>query len=170
MVLGTAYDQLHGLEEAMLARGIDADRVVGARAEKKFTTQKADFESRHRAGVRPVLLGLGTAWTGVNFVDESAQPGDDFLLTDLVILRLPLGLNRTTAMTSRIDRMGMYPIINEALIILKQGLGRLIRRDGLTDRRLWVLDGRIWQPWPGMEPLTGAVRQMLSDYDRRRCF
>ena len=30
----------------------------------------------------------------------------------------------------------------EAALRLKQGLGRLIRRAGVVERRIWVLDGR----------------------------
>jgi len=59
-----------------------------------------------------------------------------------------------------------YPLINESLLCFKQGVGRLIRRDGVKDRRLWVLDGRIHGKfvWPGMVRLTAGVRRMLGDY------
>lgn len=62
-----------------------------------------------------------------------------------------------------------YPIINECLLTLKQGLGRLIRRAGVMDRHIWVLDGRIHpeHSWQGMVRLTAGVRRMLRDYAKR---
>ena len=72
------------------------------------------------------------------------DPAKDFLLTDLVIVRIPYGMNRTS---THIAREAWNPNADfkgkEAILRLKQGLGRLMRQDGVTDRHIWFLDGRI---------------------------
>ena len=72
-------------------------------------------------------------------------------------------------MLSRIKRMGMHAVTQEALLTLKQGLGRLIRRSGVQDRHLWLLDGRVYdgQPWSAksdMKELTAATRRLVRSY------
>jgi Rad3-related DNA helicase len=40
--------------------------------------------------------------------------------------------------------------VYRAAFQFRQGLGRLIRREGVTNRRLWLLDARMWRddaPW-----------------------
>jgi len=51
--------------------------------------------------------------------------------------------------------------------MLKQGLGRLIRRAGVKDRHIWFLDGRLWSPWPGMERFQASARLMLAEYKQQ---
>ena len=121
-------------------------------------------------GLRPVMLGLGGAWTGIDLTDPSVPPERDNLLTDLVIVRMPVGLNRTNSALARIERSGTASISNEALLTFKQGLGRLIRRTGVTDRRIWILDGRIFGSWNRMPQLTGAARRLLREYVHQHTF
>lgn len=168
LVLCTAYEDVRGL--AALLQDTLGDRLVIQAPTHRFATYLNQFRAKHAAGIRPVMLGAGVAWTGVDLVDAAVPPAADWLLTDLVVARLPINLNQSTTSHSRTQNMGLYPVINEALLSLKQGLGRLIRRDGVTARNIWVLDGRIHPAyaWPGMVRLTAGARRLLRDYPNRR--
>ncbi len=63
-------------------------------------------------------------------------------MTDLVITRVPFGTNKTAVHMARVKRLGFDMEAMEAALRLKQGLGRLIRREGVSGRRIWVMDGR----------------------------
>jgi ATP-dependent DNA helicase DinG len=159
-VLCTSYAQVESISEH-----IAADRLVSQREGERFSEAQKRFEALYRQGKKPVFVGVGAAWTGVDFADAQAKDGrDDFMLTDLIIACLPVGLNRSETMLARVERTGTWAIEKEAVIMLKQGLGRLIRRSGLTDRHIWFLDGRLWLPWPGMESFTAAARRVLMEY------
>lgn len=168
LVLCTAYEDVQDLA-ARLAPDL-GDRLVAQTPGHRFGYFLARFKEKSAAGLRPVLLGTGVAWTGVDLADSSVAPADDWLLTDLVLTRLPINLNRSTTAQNRSANMGLYPVTNEALLSLKQGLGRLIRRNGVTDRNIWMLDGRIHPSfaWPGMVRLTAGTRRLLRDYPRRK--
>jgi Rad3-related DNA helicase len=102
------------------------------------------FKDRARDGKRPVWLATGAAWIGLDLRDEAAEEAaDDWILTDLVIPRSPMGRNRTAAHIARISRLGFEQELLDAAFTLRQGLGRLIRREGLAKRNIWFLDGRI---------------------------
>ena len=108
-------------------------------------TLTALFKARARDGKRPVWLATGPAWTGLNLRDDLVKnASDDRILTDLVITRSPMGRNRTAAHMARVSRLGFEQELLDAAFTLRQGLGRLIRREGLRDRRIWFLDGRIY--------------------------
>jgi ATP-dependent DNA helicase DinG len=103
------------------------------------------LKAKARDGERPVWLATGPAWTGLNLRDDLAKnASDDRILTDLVITRSPMGRNRTAAHMARVSRLGFEQELLDAAFTLRQGLGRLIRREGLRERRVWFLDGRIY--------------------------
>ena len=103
------------------------------------------FRSKQSEGVRsPVWIGTGPAWTGLDLRDKSKAAADDLLLTDLVVFRLPYNANRSSTHIARKEWMGYSAEVYETAFRLKQGLGRLIRSEGLLHRNLWVLDSRIW--------------------------
>ncbi len=56
---------------------------------------------------------------------------------------MPFGTNRTAVHKARIKRLGFDIEAMEAALRLKQGLGRLIRREGVIGRRIWMMDGRV---------------------------
>lgn len=171
LALMTAYRDIHEVATILRENGM-ADRIIEMRQGVRFSESERQFRAAHANGDRPILLGLGVAWTGIDLKDASVSAGQDTLLTDLVIVRLPVALNRTNAMLARMERTGMNPVIHEALLTLKQGMGRLIRRDGVTDRRIWMLDGRMFPPneWRGMKPLTSAARRLLREYRKQQVF
>lgn len=170
MVLMTSYKDMADIA-AILAPAL-GERLVMQSASLRFTAAEDEYRKKYQDGLRPVLLALGTGWTGVDLRDKRASsPEEDFLLTDLVIARLPIGLNRSNTMLDRIDRLSMYPIIQEALLMFKQGLGRLIRQNGVTHRRLWIADGRIFNgQFRGMERLADSANRLLRQYKERATF
>ena len=170
LVLCTAYADVRALETNL--RDLLGERLVAQAPGRRFQGLLNDFRRIHAKGLRPVLIGVGTAWTGVDLSDSEVSPEQDTLLTDLVITRLPVSLNSSLSMQQRVNAMGLYPLVNETLLTLKQGLGRLIRRDGVTSRHIWFLDGRAdaSYQWNGMHRLTSGVRRMLRDYSKHEVF
>jgi len=53
---------------------------------------------------------------------------------------------------------------DRAAFQFRQGIGRLMRREGARDQRLWVLDGRIWEP--NQKWLFAPVKAILTAYQR----
>ena len=90
---------------------------------------------------RSVLLGTDSFWTGVDV------PGD--ALSNVIVTRLPFAVPDhplTAARLERIEEKGGNPFMNysvpEAVIKLRQGVGRLIRSN--RDRGMVViLDNRV---------------------------
>jgi CRISPR type IV-associated DEAD/DEAH-box helicase Csf4 len=118
------------------------------------------FKAEARAGNRPVWVATGPAWTGLDLRDELAKnASDDRILTDLVITRNPMGRNRTAAHLARVARLGFEQELLDAAFTLRQGLGRLIRREDLKNRRIWFLDGRIHTK-PGIFHKTNCLLRM----------
>lgn len=168
LVLLTGYERL-GLLEAELTACPELARRVIAQQQGLLPMPQAMAEFRRRAyaGDRPIWLALGGAWTGIDlrdgrFADDEADR--DLLLTDVVIPAIPFGLNRTTTHEARVNFSGFHAHKAEALNTFCQGLGRLVRREGLIGRRLWVLDGRLNAPG-----LT-EFNKVLSEYPKRRRF
>ena len=170
LVLCTAYSQIAGLAEALKTIGLPSSRLVVHSGH--MPSSKLVFEKLARQGVRPVWLSLGAAWTGLDVREgKDVPPKKDKLLTDLVITRIPVGLNRSNTMMSRMDRIGFRPVAQEALLLFKQGLGRPIRRAGLVGRRIWILDGRMQHaPTRFMADLMASVFSMLTKYKKRSSF
>jgi Rad3-related DNA helicase len=119
-------------------------RLIIQTREDSFKALTSIFKEKARAGDRPVWLATGPAWTGLDLRDELAEnASDDTILTDLVITRSPMGRNRTAAHLARVSQIGFEQELLDAAFTLRQGFGRLIRREDLRDRRIWFLDGRI---------------------------
>lgn len=170
MVLLTSYAQAKALQALLGAQQSMGDRVLTQSPDEKFASCEARFRSAHKAGKRPVLLALGVAWTGVDLSDKEVSPDKDLLLSDLVIGCLPIGLNRSSTMAARIEAQGTYPIVNEALMTLQQGLGRAVRSEGAANKNIWMMDGRIWSDWPGMKSLQQSARRILGKYQKQKIF
>jgi CRISPR type IV-associated DEAD/DEAH-box helicase Csf4 len=171
LVLFTAYKDIQGVAAELATldpTGNIQARIVAQQPNRRFSECERRFREIHACGERPILLALGTAWTGIDLKDRAASDQTDTLLTDLVIARLPLNLNRSNSMLRRIEQMHMHPLINECLLVFKQGLGRLIRRENVEHRRLWVFDARLFLEvkWPGMSTLLGSARRLLRQYQR----
>ena len=165
LVLLTSYDDCAELVE--LSR-IAARRIVEMERGMSLRQVLEKFYRKADADIRPVLFAVGGAWTGLNISaeDRGVEAKDDNLLTDLVIPRIPFGANSTMTHTMRVEQQGSLAESYATAMLLKQGIGRLVRREGLPDnRRIHLLDGRLNDRkfYSFMTP----VRQVLTPYERR---
>lgn len=149
LVLLTGYERLAILERKLL-EGSGSNLLSRVIDQSPFTGVgycANEFRRLAKAGERPIWLATGPAWVGVDLSDRSVEsPEEDHLLTDLVIPAVPFGLNRSTTHSDRLRRMGFVAEIMSTQQRLRQGLGRLVRREGLQGRRIWLLDGRLVNP------------------------
>ena len=141
LVLCCSYLDVRALGE--LLEGHLPGRLLASRGSGSLRILGEEFVRHGREGARPVWLATGSAWTGLDLGDRAdSDPAKDFVLSDLVITRIPFGFNKTAVHLARTKRLGFDVECMEAALRLKQGLGRLIRRAGVSQRRIWVLDGR----------------------------
>jgi Rad3-related DNA helicase len=120
------------------------------------------FRSLFAKGIRPLWLATGPAWTGLDIKDNTAA-SEDFLLTDLAVLRVPFGTNRTSTAIFRND-WNTQSMMREGILKLRQGFGRLIRREGLPQRRIHFLDGRVFHDPHQSKQWVKWVRMILDQY------
>ncbi|MDA3847283.1 MAG: ATP-dependent DNA helicase, partial [Vallitaleaceae bacterium] len=148
MVLFTSYKPLKIVYENLKHRLSDYEMILMSRGKK-------DSINRFKQSKNGVLFATGSAWEGVNI------PGD--LLSHLIVVNLPFPIpdpiseyERTmySSMESYIDAV----VVPKMLIKLRQGIGRLIRRE--TDSGvISILDARA-----GKEgKYHGQVIQALPD-------
>lgn len=164
LVLMTSYDAAHEMGRALYDIGlgdiiITADRDTGTKIQRdRFVTDSLKF--------RPIWVAVGASWTGLDLSAE-CQSSEDNLLTDLVIPRLPIGSNQTTTHAARRARFGWTFEVNETILFLRQGFGRLVRREGIeSNRRLWLLDTRISE----INGIKSLVRALVSKYKNQKVF
>lgn len=164
LVLCTGFDRaalIAGALKTSLSRVILQSPTVSVGAAEKT------FREMHAAGQRPIWFGTGGAWTGLNLTLAGCDPSEDFLLTDLVIPALPFGTNLTTSHAFRSARKGGF--LNElahAELMLRQGIGRLVRREGLRNRSIHILDGRLHSQLRMMQ----GFRQIIGTYPHQKQF
>ena len=137
-VLFTSYSMLRSC----------AERLTGWLARQKLTLYsqgdrlpRSLMLERFRADQRAVLFGTDSFWQGVDVPGEALQ--------NVIITRLPFSVPDQPLLEARVEKIrsrGGNPFIEyqvpEAVIKMKQGFGRLIRRK--TDRgQVVILDPRI---------------------------
>jgi ATP-dependent DNA helicase DinG len=127
--------------------------------ERSFSRCPQKYRERAQNGIRPLWIGLGGAWTGIDLSDNSVPPEEDRLLTDLIITRIPWRLNRSITHLRRMNALKDAERM-ETLRLFRQGIGRLVRREGVRDRKLHVLDPRI------EEKYYASFRKTLQAFDR----
>jgi len=162
LVLCTSFHDIEGIAKNL-------SRSLGSRLMKhergvSIQMQKERFIAEAKDNTKPVWLATGAAWVGLNITDVHERAEDDFCLTDLVVVRAPMSLNRTSTHFTRRRSWGMLADIFEAAIRFRQGLGRLIRRQGLADRRIWLLDGRLFDR---QFPMFNRLLPVLSPYEKK---
>lgn len=136
-----------GFERArLLAAALQEDlgeRLVEQTSSRSAGACKAAFIALRRRGLRPVWIGTGAAWTGLDLRDEEAvDPKQDLLLTDLMIPNV-FNMIKSSTDLEREARYGFEAVRSKALFAFRQGIGRLMRRKGVEHRRLWILDARL---------------------------
>lgn len=144
LVLMTSYSSANGLS----SRLADLQGTVTAEQGVSISRQVECFINQAKAGQKAIWIAVGGAWTGVdiNGKDYGIQdPAQDNLVTDLVIPRFPFGTNLSMTHRHRSEQSSTVPWdLLDAAMRFKQGLGRLVRREGLPkNRRIYVLDGRM---------------------------
>ncbi len=172
LVLMTSFDRLDGLVSALRTKhpGL-ADRLVVQDRHQRLSQSAEIFRSMGQAALRPVWIATGAAWTGLDLSDKSVsdeRSNEDTLLTDLIIPNLPFGLDRGTTHMARMNRIGFGAEVVGVQRRLRQGLGRLVRREGVKDRRIWVLDGRLQHP--SAQAYTADLQRVLKLYLHQDCF
>ena len=135
LVLFTSHSHLRASAEAIRAPLADAGLQLLQQGQGSRRRNLRDF----RANPRSLLLGTSSYWEGIDL------PGEQ--LVCLLIARLPFAVptDPLNAARSRLyeDAFHEYAV-PEAVIRLRQGFGRLIRR--ASDRGVVVLlDSRLWQ-------------------------
>jgi len=160
LVLCSGYERIAAIARALAPLG---SRLI---VQERKTTPLSACDALFRThGDRPVWIATGGAWTGLDISDAGKDPADDLLLTDLVITATPFGMAHTSTHLSRVARMGFLTEKRSALMMLRQGLGRLIRRQGLLHRRLWLLDGRYANPKSAS--LMSEVKGLMQTFAKR---
>lgn len=171
LVLMTSYTSVSYLEDQL--QPLSQFLVTAQENGDNLQKQAERFLSISKSKSKAIWLALGGAWTGLdvgghNFRGEDAIPAiEDDVLTTLVVPRLPFGTNRTITHLYRVSESPNVPWeLLHMFFVLKQGIGRLIRREGLKqNRRLYLLDGRLEDP--DFENITSNVKRILSGYQKQ---
>lgn len=164
LVLMTSYDSVKGVAERIGAR---IDEKVVAHRDHTMADQLALFAEYALAGRKPIWLAVGGAWTGLDVNGANYgidDPAKDNLLTDLVIPRIPFAGNKSITHMYRMEILSDAPWeLLDTSLRFKQGLGRLIRREGLPkNRRIFVLDGRVNDP--GFGGYFSIITRIMAAY------
>ncbi len=166
LVLMTSFDRLEGLVKALTERHPHmSDRLVVQMRHQRLSQSADVFRTMGAAGEKPIWIATGAAWTGLDLSDKSVpdeRAHEDMLLTDLIIPNLPFGLDRGTTHMARMNRIGFGAEVVGVQRRLRQGLGRLVRREGVKNRRIWILDGRLQHP--SAQTYTADLQRVLKMY------
>lgn len=171
LILCTAFRDVRELRK--LLELVLGKRLLTHERNRPIAVSRQHFIALHRHGLRPVWIAAGpAAGTGLDLRERTPDgkmvpAAKDTQLTDLLIVRAGWGVNRSSTLLSRIDRLRWSAILAEAAILLRQEIGRLIRAEGLLDRRLWILDGRLFSPQHKHLNPTAAV---FDHYTKREHF
>ncbi len=141
LVLCTAYATIAALQTALTP--LLGDRLI-CQSRKQGVAAPLNRFMAHPD--RPVWIATGSAWTGINLTDPNTpkeHPELDLKLTDLVIPRFPISGSGSLAQERRRKIIGIGATIQYGVWVMKQGIGRLVRRRGVVGRNLWILDCRI---------------------------
>lgn len=149
MVLFTSYRLCHSVAETLARNGVERPVLVQGTGESRESL--SGKLRRHEGGV---LLGVASFWEGVDF------PGEE--LEVLVIPKIPFPVPAepiVEARSQRLSSLGEDPFeklfLPEAILRMRQGSGRLIRR--MSDRGVIViLDSRL-----GVRPYAETILSSL---------
>jgi Rad3-related DNA helicase/DNA polymerase III epsilon subunit-like protein len=135
LVLFTSSDQLHQVA-GRLRLSLESEGLE-VLAQGRGTGNRRQLAERFAAHPDAVLLGTSSFWEGLDLPGEA--------LAAVVIVRLPFRPPDDPVMRARGDRLRdpfLELFLPEAVLRLKQGFGRLIRR--AQDRgAVVILDGRV---------------------------
>ncbi|MFG1187904.1 type IV CRISPR-associated DEAD/DEAH-box helicase Csf4 [Xanthobacter aminoxidans] len=167
LVLMSGYDRARVLGEVMG----DWPGLIVQSSSTPLEQCRDSFIALARAGERPVWIATGSAWTGLDLRDTMIpddRAHEDRLLSDLVLPNIPFGALQTSTHRARTVAFGAHFEFMQAAFLLRQGLGRLMRRPGLVRRRIWMLDGRLLVTPPA--PSARQSLRVLLPYKQRETF
>ncbi len=146
LALTSSYDRADAIAKHLIEMSIDEQRIVLQKRNASVKIAINEFKAKYLSGINPIWIGTGAAWTGIDikddrFNDENAK--FDFMLTDLVICNIPYGTNHSSTHAARTE-WNRFAERDRAALEFKQGIGRLMRRAGLKDRKIYILDPRIY--------------------------
>lgn len=164
LVLMTSYSSAQGLAQRL---DPNITSKIVASTKHSLVEQMNHFVKRRLTGEKTIWIAVGSAWTGVDINGASygiEDPQQDNMLTDLIIPRLPFGLNKSMTHKTRTESLSSVPWeLLDAAMRFKQGLGRLVRREGLpNNRRIFVLDGRFSDP--AFENYLSHFKRVMAPY------
>ncbi|MGR5448680.1 helicase C-terminal domain-containing protein [Vibrio sp. PNB22_3_1] len=142
LVLCNSYFEIEAIA-ARLAQLSSCLRVITDQSGVKLNNAR-EFLTSYRNGDRPIYLATGAAWTGLDMTDSDVPANEDYLIQLLVITKVPysyMPAERTDFNTYTFTQRS-----SAALTKLKQGLGRLVRREGRQDMRILFLDAKYRSP------------------------
>lgn len=144
LVLCTSHEVVEELVEELALRG--CDWVISNVDKRGFRLNKSAYITSYYAGNKPVWVDTGSLWTGTD-INETDIPADkDYVVQNIVIPKLPFAAaNRGSKNYSTSDVIEQR---NTCLFRLKQGIGRLVRRKGRSDMRIFLFDPRITSTTP----------------------
>lgn len=176
LVLLTSHQE-RGAIALLLGEQIPPDCLIQQRPGSGIDGSKQLYLRTLEAGRKPLLIAVGGAWTGLDLSGDSLSAltglqvpaNQDTVLTDLIIPNAPLGANRSLTHQYRREFNGAADV-SAAAIMMRQGIGRLVRREGLPrrSRRLHFLDARMHDPrWAAY---FTPIKRILSTYISTREF
>lgn len=172
LVLLTSYQDAADIAQMMVSNNASLEkRLIVASRDLAIRQQRERFLDVAVKNEKPIWLATGAAWTGLDINVKEIEAKKDFILTDLVLAKLPFGTNNTSTHHARLERNNAWSRMAEmyaTAIKAKQGIGRLVRKEGVSDRRLFVLDSRIHDP--SMRGYVQPVLDMLENYPNHEKF
>ncbi|RMG85783.1 MAG: hypothetical protein D6712_08860 [Chloroflexi bacterium] len=162
LCLLTSYEHIEHIAENLR----DYDQIIIAQQPGSFHRAFSSFKQAWAERRRAIWLATGAAWAGMDCSDTNVPADQDFMLTDLVIPKIPFGVERSLI---HMRRQAYMPSAerDRALFQFRQGIGRLIRRPGLKARNLWVLDSRIELCDTSRKWLYKPFKLLLEMYPQR---
>jgi CRISPR type IV-associated DEAD/DEAH-box helicase Csf4 len=183
LVLMTSYSTVKKVKDFLMENKRISPNLVfaqqGELATKKNEKKQAlTIDEQRRSylklaldGKKPIWLALGNSWTGINLSGGDAMKAvfgveipaeEDNVLTDLIIPRLPFGINKSITHTYRVLHRKKIPWeLIDTLLRLRQGIGRLVRRQGVPkNRRIHILDARLCDD--SLKSMMPSVKKALE--------
>jgi len=134
MVLCTSYDQVKSLSDHL-----DPNRVITQKPGQSISSLTKRYMASYRAGIRPIWVATGSAWTGLDVTDVIVPASEDNAIQSLFILKLPFDQRDVSQ-----SGMHFHNVMARCLFKLKQGIGRLVRRPGRKNMQAVIFDGRLY--------------------------
>ncbi|MFK5949533.1 MAG: helicase C-terminal domain-containing protein [Methylococcales bacterium] len=163
LILATSYWTIENLTQRLT--DILGDRLIPHTKDIPFDSLVDKYMTSYRKGDRPVLIAVGRAWTGLDIVDNEVKAECDHSISDEVILRIPFRTNRSSTHMAR-SRRYYFNEHSETALMLKQGMGRLKRREGVPEKNLYILDSRLSANDPKTRTNTRLHRGLMKAYNK----